>query len=94
MTLLDSKLAKQTLLERIIDPLMNNRRLVLVAAATFAISVLTTPVVFYFAFAYLTAKEGPWWLDPMMGVWSLSLFLSGSALLLLGLAKLIEIRRD
>jgi hypothetical protein len=63
MTLLDGKFAKQTLLERIVDPLMNSRRLVIVAAATFAISVLATPVVIYFAFAYFTAKEGPWWLE-------------------------------
>jgi hypothetical protein len=94
MTLLDGKFAKQTLLERIVDPLMNSRRLVIVAAATFAISVLATPVVIYFAFAYFTAKEGPWWLEPMMSVWSLSILLSGSALLLLRLAKLMESRRD
>jgi hypothetical protein len=78
MTLLDGKLAKQSLFERIADPLMNSRRLAIIAAAIFATSVLTTPVVFYFAFAYFTAKEGPWWLDPMMSVWSLCLFLSGS----------------
>jgi hypothetical protein len=94
MTLLDDKLAKQTLFERIVDPLMNSRRWVIVAATTFAISVLISPVVAYFLFAYFTAKEGPWWLDPMVSVWSLSLFLSGSALLLLGLAKLMESRRD
>jgi len=73
---------------------MNGRRLVIIAAAIFATSVLTTPVVFYFAFAYFTAKEGPSWLDPMMSVWSLCLFLSGSSLLLLGLAKFMGNRRD
>ncbi len=93
MTFLDGQLEKQPLFERILDALMSmNRGFVYAAASIFSICLLTTPVIFYISFAYFTAREAPWWFDPLMNTWFLLLFLSGVVLGILGLAKLIGSR--
>jgi hypothetical protein len=56
------------------------------------IFAFTTPAVFYFGFAYFTAKMAPWWLDVLEVVWVLTLILGCSALVLLGAAKIIGSR--
>jgi len=94
MTLLDGQIGKQSRLGAALDSLMDFRRLVFAALITLVIFVVTTPAVFYFGFAYFTAKTAPWWVDALMGVWALSLFLGCSAFLILGLAKFIGNRED
>jgi hypothetical protein len=90
MTLLDGQIAKPTWLDRI----ANFRLLVIFTVTMFALCVLTSPLLVYISFAYFTAKEGPWWLDPATYIWVLSFTLSTFILLLLGVVTYMQARQD
>jgi hypothetical protein len=94
MSLLDGQLKKQSFFDRVIDRFMNEARFLNVVLTVFFSSILLAPVVVYFSFAYFTAKVGPWWLDVITNLDFLGFFLSGSALVVFGLAKMIGNRRN
>jgi hypothetical protein len=94
MGILDGQVAKQTLLSALADRFIDARRLLHIAAIIFVISILLTPIIIYFNFAYFTAAVGPWWLDVVTGLNILAFLLSGLAILLLGLARLMADHKD
>jgi hypothetical protein len=94
MGILDGQFAKQTLLSSLADRFTDAGSLLLIAVVIFAISILSTPIIIYFDFAYFTATIGPWWLDALTNLNILAFLLSGLAILLLGLAKLMADRKD
>jgi hypothetical protein len=90
MSLLDGQVAKPGLLDRI----ANFRLLIIIASVVFIASILAIPFIFFVSFAYFTAKEGPWWLDFVSGIWALSLIGSAFVLLLLLIVRYKQIRQD
>ena len=94
MGILDGQLGKQTFLSPLVDRLLEAKQLLNIGLAIFFAGIRLTPFVFYFGFAYFTAKTAPWWLDTITDVWVLSIFFGGLILLLLGLAKFIGSRED
>jgi hypothetical protein len=92
MSLLDGQLGKTSLIDALVDRLPNINRLFRIAVAVFALSILQTPIVIYFCFAYFTATASPLWLDVITGLNILSFLVGGGATLALGLAKLMARR--
>lgn len=94
MSLLDGQLGKQSFVDLLIDRVVDLDRFFRIAIGVFATSILLMPVVIYFCFAYFTATVGPWWLDVITGLNISAFLLSGLALLVFGLAKLMARRED
>jgi hypothetical protein len=94
MGILDGQLGKQSFFDAVLERFTNEARLLTVIFTVFFGSVLLAPVVIYFDFAYFTAKVAPWWLDFITNLDVLCFLLSGSALVIFGLAKIIGSRRN
>ena len=94
MSLLDGQLRKPSFIEGILDRLPDVNRLFAIALGIFALSVLQTPIIIYFSFAYFTASASPLWLDVITGLNIFAFLMGGAAALALGIAKMMERRRD
>ena len=92
MGILDGQVGEQTRLSSLVDRFLDIDRLIRGSIMIFVASVLMTPVVIYFSFRYFTASAAPWWLDVITGLNISAFLLSGGALLILGLAKLMAKR--
>jgi hypothetical protein len=93
MGILDGQLGRTSLIERIIDRIPDINRLFNIAIAVFALSILQTPIIVYFCFAYFTATASPLWLDVITGLNILAFLAGSTATLVLGIAKMMERRR-
>ena len=94
MGLIDEQPGKQPIAQALFDRFGDLDRLFRIALWVFVSSVLLTPVVIYFNFAYFTAKAAPWWLEVVTALNISAFLLGGLAILVLGLAKLMASRRD
>jgi hypothetical protein len=94
MTLLDGSLGKRSFIERVLDPVLDSKRLLAISGIVCALCLLASPVVMFIDFRNFTAKVGPWWLDVLNYSWALGLVFSGAVLVLLLLAKAIGTRSD
>ena len=94
MSLLDGQPGKASLWDSFSERFLDVNRLFKIALIIFATSVLLTPFVIGWNFAYFTAKVAPWWLDVITGLNILAFLLSGFILGALGIRKLMANRQD
>jgi hypothetical protein len=94
MSLLDGQLGKASLWDSFSERYLEVNRLFRIALTVVATSVLLTPFVIGWNFAYFTAKVAPWWLDVITGLNILAFLLGGFILGALGIAKLMANRQN
>lgn len=77
MTLLDGRLGKRSFMERVLDSVLDSRKLVATLGIVCAVCVLASPVVMLIDFRYFTATMDPWWLNVIDYSWTLGFIFSG-----------------